>query len=201
MGDAAGYRITDLTYAGDLIASPYESLTSMLDKIVNMLGDFEYFYDLEGRFIFRKQKTYINTSWSTIKTDGYDRYVEPAAISFPVVYSFEDNNLITSFNNSPDLLNLRNDYSVWGKRKGVTGKEIPIHARYAIDKKPFYYKTILGEVYSTKTQQELAELYDNAPAAAHTVDWREIIYRMAIDYYQYTERTVWITVEKHLLHL
>lgn len=184
-GDAAGYRITDLTYAGDLIASPNEPLTSMLDKIVNMLGDFEYFYDLEGRFIFRKQKTYINTSWSTIKTDGYDRYVEPAAISFPVVYSFEDNNLITSFNNSPNLLNLRNDYSVWGKRKGVTGKEIPIHARYAIDKKPFYYKTILGEVYSTKTQQELAELYDNAPVAAHTVDWREIIYRMAIDYYQY----------------
>lgn len=184
-GDVAGYRITDLTYAGDLISAPGESLTSMLDKIVNMLGDFEYFYDLEGRFVFRKQKTYINTNWSTIKTDGYDRYVEPAAISFPVVYSFEDSNLITSFNNSPNLLNLRNDYSVWGKRKGVTGKEIPIHARYAIDKKPYYYKTIMGDVFTTKTSEELAELCDNAPETARQVDWREIIYRMAKDYLQY----------------
>lgn len=148
-GDTAGYRITDLTYAGDLICNPGESLTSMLDKLVNMLGDFEYYYDLEGRFIFQKKRTYINTNWSTIKGDGYDRYVEDAAYSSPVTYSFEDNNLITSFQNSPDLLNLRNDYSVWGKRKGVTGKEIPIHARYAIDKKPNYYKAFDGKVYAT----------------------------------------------------
>ena len=184
-GDTAGYRITDLTYAGDLIANPGESLTSVLDKIVNMLGDFEYYYDLEGRFIFQKKRTYINTNWSTIKGDGYDRYVEDAAYSSPVTYSFEDNNLVTSFQNSPDLLNLRNDYSVWGKRKGVTGKEIPIHARYAIDKKPYYYKSILGEIYTTKTMEELAELCGEEPETAHLVDWREIIYQMAIDYYQY----------------
>jgi hypothetical protein len=47
-GETAGYRFTDLTYPGDLIGSAGESLTSILDKIKNMLGDFEYFYDLDG---------------------------------------------------------------------------------------------------------------------------------------------------------
>ena len=52
-GMIPGYRLTDLTYAGELIANVGESLTSVLDKIKNMLGNFEYFYDLEGRFIFQ----------------------------------------------------------------------------------------------------------------------------------------------------
>ena len=51
-GQAAGYRLTDLTYSDDLISNIGDSLTSILDKIVNMLGNFEYFYDVEGRFVF-----------------------------------------------------------------------------------------------------------------------------------------------------
>jgi hypothetical protein len=41
-----------LTYAGDLIANVGETVVSVLDKIKNMLGEFEYFYDLEGHFVF-----------------------------------------------------------------------------------------------------------------------------------------------------
>jgi hypothetical protein len=51
-GQTAGYRQTDLTYVGELISSVGETLTSVLDKIKNMLGDFEYFYDVNGRFVF-----------------------------------------------------------------------------------------------------------------------------------------------------
>jgi hypothetical protein len=51
-GQTAGYRFTDLIYAGDLIANIGESLTSVLDKIKNMLVEFEYFYNLEGQFVF-----------------------------------------------------------------------------------------------------------------------------------------------------
>jgi hypothetical protein len=33
-------------------------------------------------------------------------------------------------------------------RKSASGAEIPVHLRYAIDKKPFYYKSIeTGKVY------------------------------------------------------
>jgi hypothetical protein len=51
-GQTAGYRMTDLTFAGDLICNVGESITSVLDKIKNMLSEFEYFYDLDGQFVF-----------------------------------------------------------------------------------------------------------------------------------------------------
>ncbi len=51
-GNAIGYRQVDLTYAGDLITNVGDTLVTMLDKIKQMLGDFEYFYDIDGRFIF-----------------------------------------------------------------------------------------------------------------------------------------------------
>jgi hypothetical protein len=35
-----------------LIANSGDTVTSVLDKIKNMLGEFEYFYDIDGRFIF-----------------------------------------------------------------------------------------------------------------------------------------------------
>jgi hypothetical protein len=51
-GDVAGYHGTDLIFAGDLILNAGETLVALLDKIKNMLGEFEYFYDVNGRFIF-----------------------------------------------------------------------------------------------------------------------------------------------------
>jgi hypothetical protein len=61
-GQTAGYRLTDITYPGDLIANQGDSLTSVLDKLVQMLGQFEYFYDIDGRFIFQKKKIYTQTT-------------------------------------------------------------------------------------------------------------------------------------------
>lgn len=149
-GDVVGYRTTDLTYAGDLIIDVGGSVTSMLDKLVSMLGEFEYFYDLDGRFVFQKKKTYVQTSWNNIvnNTSG-DSYVENAANTSSTTYYFENANIVTAFSNSPNLSNLKNDYSIWGTRESVSGAEIPVHLRYAIDKKPVYYQTYEGEVYYT----------------------------------------------------
>jgi len=48
-----GYRTTDLTYnEKELIANAGDTVTSILDKILDMLTDYEYFYDLDGRFVF-----------------------------------------------------------------------------------------------------------------------------------------------------
>ena len=46
-------------------------------------------------------------------------------------------------------MNLRNDFSVWGVRQGAGDAEIPIHMRYAIDKKPTYYRAYDGMIYTT----------------------------------------------------
>jgi len=54
-GQTAGYRITDLVYAGELIGKVGETLTSILDKIRNMLVEYEYFYNVEGQFVFQKK--------------------------------------------------------------------------------------------------------------------------------------------------
>ena len=176
-GDTPGYELTDLTYPGDLIASVGEPITSILDKIVKMLGNFEYFYDVDGRFIFQKKPTYIQTSWDNLISDEDGTiYGENAALTSALSYSFEDSKLVQSFSNTPNLTNLKNDFSVWGTRTSATGAEIPIHMRYAIDKKPTYYKTIDGFIYSTEDLQ-----LENFKR----VDWREIIYQMAIDYRRY----------------
>ena len=137
-GMCAGYRLTDLTYAGDLISNVGDPLTSILDKIVQMLGDFEYFYDTDGRFIFQRKKTYINQSWNQISTSS-DNQTFIDTNSTPYAYEFEGNSLVTSFSNNPNLGTVKNDFSIWGMRKSVAGAEIPIHLRYAIDHKPTSY--------------------------------------------------------------
>ena len=190
-GDAAGYRITDLVYAGELISSIGETLTSILDKIKNMLGEYEYFYDLDGRFIFQKKRNYINSSYNSIINSEDGRYAANSAYHDPYIYTFEGGNLITAYQNTPNLTNLKNDYSIWGVRKGVSGAEIPIHLRYAIDNKPAYYKSVnitdedihrYIPLHRDVTQMKTQESKEYTIAEW---DWREIIYQMARDYYQY----------------
>lgn len=225
-GQTAGYRQTDLIYAGDLIANIGESITSVLDKIKNMLVEFEYFYDINGQFIFQKKQAFISTMWgpnttimvtnidimtkaislfdlnmtaeqlidyekqSEILWGTYDnqlkediitfeefcglkpeqRYnyltsllekyemlyyssglanqpIEQLAIASSTVYTFNGGELVTAFNNNPQINNLKNDYSIWGERTGVSGAKVPVHLRYAIDEKPTYYKAFDGKIY------------------------------------------------------
>jgi hypothetical protein len=47
--------------------------------------------------------------------------------------------LVTQFANTPNILNIRNDFSVWGTYKSITGTDIPIHMRLALDSKPQKY--------------------------------------------------------------
>jgi hypothetical protein len=62
-------------------------------------------------------------------------------VSSKVKYMFESGVLTTAYQNAPKLGSIKNDYTVWGKKKTSSGMEIPIHMRYAIDKKPEYYHT------------------------------------------------------------
>lgn len=194
-GMTVGYRLTELTYAGTLISSIGESITSVLDKIKNMLGEFEYFYDLNGRFIFQRKKNYINSIFNNITQVEDDMYVNNSVHSDQFVYKFEGGNLITSYQNSPNLSNLKNDFSIWGNRKGISGADIPIHYRYAIDKKPIYYKTYDSKVYYASVE-EAQEDYGSLAAVNEALnakeidisDWRELIYQMALDYYKYNQK-------------
>ena len=161
-GETAGYEQTELTYAGELKAAAGEAVTSILDKIKNMLGEFEYFYDVYGVFHFQKKKTYLKThinGQSAIEAFTAGEYS----------YEFDDLSMFTSFNNNPNIKNLKNDFTVWGEYKSASGAALPIHMRLAIDKKPSRYcSPWQKKTYST--------------TGGDAVDWRELIYQMALDY-------------------
>ena len=157
-GATAGYRTTDLIYPGDLISSVGESLTSILDKIKNTIGAFEYFYDIDGRFIFQAKKIYSQNSWNTLVNADDNIFARDAVEESPYSYSFEDVNLIQQFQNTPAINNVKNDYSIWGTRKGISGAEIPIHARYAIHNKPVYYHSYDGNTYTTLEMNEVIKM-------------------------------------------
>ena len=177
-GETAGYHRIPLIYNNDLILNAGETVTSLLDKIKNMLGDFEYFYDLKGRFVFQKKNTYIQELFSPI--DG--ELVTPSLYTSQYEYKFENEELFTAISNSPNINNLKNDFAIWGARKSATGDDLPIHARYAIDKKPkrycslnWYKKNENGEMIIEKEGKE----YDS-----EVWDWRELIYQMSLDFYK-----------------
>ena len=197
-GETAGYKEIDLVYPTELLANAGETVMSVLDKIKNMLGNYEYFYDLEGRFIFQQKKTYVNSSWSpSVQNKGDQVYVESYMAATPYSYKFSDSSLFTSFNNTPNLANLKNDFTVWGKNKN----DLAIHMRYAIDVKPNYYRSITvskeeveahNNKYNLNVQGQNSITYwysDGTPAPDEEFiecgDWREIIYQMQKDYYKY----------------
>lgn len=180
-GDDIGYQLTDLTYAGDLICNEGEALTAMLDKIKTMLGEFEYFYNEEGKFVFQKKKNYLQTSWTQLTNNEYgEPYIDFE--KYKIAFDFKQNQLLSSISNSPVLNNVHNDITVWGKRKGISGADIPIHARYAIDKKPEYYKTLQGKIYYTEEYSKNHQTPEDNNNYL-LVDWRELIYQMALDYF------------------
>lgn len=149
-GQICGYAAQDLIYDEDLIGNSTDTVTSVLDKIVKKLGEFEYFYNLDGQFVFQEKKTYVQSSWNNLISTNKDSYVDPNEASKYLTYSFEGSNLITSFQNNPNINNIKNDYIIWGeKTSSLSSTKIPIHAHYAIDKKPKYYRTLAGVEYVT----------------------------------------------------
>jgi len=79
---------------------------------------------------------------------------------------------------------VKNDYAIWGKKKSSTGKEWPIHLRYAIDRKPKMYYSLLDERMYVSNEYEVDIKDENEKVISKyrgQYDWRELIYQMARD--------------------
>ena len=193
LGDLAGYHQTKLIYPGDLIMKAGDTVAAALDKIKSMFGTFEYFYNLEGQFVFQKKPLYLETS------KNIQQLSRPILRDLMYEDIVTNEKLITQISPSLKIKDLKNDFTVWGSREGVSGAKIPIHARLAIDKKPSRYERI------TVTYSDIASLKQQYPAqypktntfyiwgdtelprvfTNDKYDWREIIYQMAMDYQRY----------------
>ena len=143
-----GYTYADFVYDTELTANLGESVVTVLDKIKQYLGNYEYFYDEFGVFHFREIKNYLNTTQSKILLDDMDAkdYLAETTTG-KTVYSFSDKTNIISITQNPQYANIKNDYIVQGLRKR-TNSSASILVRYhlAIDRKPTVgntYKNLL----------------------------------------------------------
>ena len=148
-GDDVGFIYTDFTYPGELVGNAGDNISGIIDKIKGTLGNFEDFYDIYGNFRLQEIKNYLNTSHATtlLQSLTKDDYVIDQSQG-KSVYDFSNSKLITSFSNTPQYLNIKNDYVVWGIRENTDGVKVNIRYHLAIDKKPpigniyevFFYK-------------------------------------------------------------
>lgn len=183
-GQDVGYEFTAFTYPGELILPAGSTVVNLLEKISQILGNYEYFFDLDGRFIFQEKKNYLNTVSplnALIPQDYIQSYSTNAA------YSIKDSDTLVSLMRSPRYEDMKNDFVVWGKNSGGVG----IHYRLVIDEKPVLNKckkymwsvvdesnNIINYLYTdNKTQPDGTKELIASPGE----EWREEIYRNALE--------------------
>lgn len=138
-GEDVGYIYTDFVYPSELIGDAGTSVCNILDTIKETLGNYEYFYDLEGNFRFQEVKNYLNTSESTSIINQLNKTTEPYKMDLTrgtTSYKFNSNNIVTSYSNTPQYNMIKNDFVVWGKRVDSNDNEYPIRYHLSIDAKP-----------------------------------------------------------------
>lgn len=134
-GQDVGYQETDFTYPGELVFSAGDTVTSVLDKIIESLGNYEYFYDLDGHFVFQQKKNYLNYYYTPI-TQINDNYYIKAFSDSKYYYTFINAKDVLSYYNSPKYENIKNDFIVWGDKTNANGVTKTIQYHLAIDEKP-----------------------------------------------------------------
>lgn len=167
-GQDCGYVYDDFVYDSELSANLGESVTSVLDKIKNYLGNFEYFYDEFGVFHFREVKNYLNTTQATTLVNDmkkHDYLVETT--TGKSVYTFSDKDNIISISKTPQFNNIKNDFIIQGKRQGTNSQQqVDVRYHLCIDRKPLpissdergnnYYNTYYNLLlYTEELTQEI----------------------------------------------
>lgn len=164
-GEVVGYMETDLTYPGELVQKAGGSVQQVCDTIAKTLGNYEYFYDLEGNFRFQQIANYDKTGitplmFSNDKDASNDTamyaLLHPNWNDDQYIDEFADKELILSINQNPQYANIKNDFVCWGTRQDKSNNSnntnVTKMVRYhlAIDKKPREGETDLCNKYIFK---------------------------------------------------
>lgn len=170
----AGYTYTDFVYPGQLTANAGDTVCTVLDKIKDTLGNYEYFYDIFGNFVFQEIKNYVNTSeWRTLFNDGlkspegYLPYAYNTRLN-NAVYNFQNSNFIINASNAPQYNMIKNDFVVWGTRKDERGVELPCRYHLAIDNRPKLYESYSNPIpicFDTSMNDKIRRCYPVEPGS------------------------------------
>lgn len=183
-GQDVGYEFTAFTYPGELVLAAGATVVNVLEKICQILGNYEYFFDLDGRFIFQEKKNYLNTV-SPIAYLVPQDYIQ--SYSTEAAYEIKDSDTLVSLTRSPRYEDIKNDFVVWGKN----ASGVDIHYRLVIDEKPILNKCkkymwsvvddagdVINYLYTDiNTKPDGAKEL----AASPCEEWREEIYRNALE--------------------
>lgn len=191
-GQDAGYKYTDFTYPGELILNAGDTVVTLLDKIVSTLGNYEYFYNIDGKFVFQEIKNYLNTGSPLLELSPED-YVR-SYNNAKFLYSLTDLDTTTAITRNPKYDNVKNDFYVWGKRKTSIGVEVSIRYHLAIDDKPDIDLAMQNMWEVKDKESNLIVRYDFNTLDDYSVDdytvtlvgtpcdeWREELYRRALN--------------------
>lgn len=191
-GQDVGYQMTSFTYPGELVLNAGDTVVTLLDKIVSTLGNYEYFYNVDGKFIFQEIKNYLNTGSPILELSSED-YVK-SYNNAKFLYSLTDLDTTTAITRNPKYDNVKNDFYVWGSRTTAAGAEVAIRYHLAIDDKPDielagkYMWEIKSEESNLIIRYEFTD-QKVSPENKGTVtligtpcdEWREELYRRALD--------------------
>lgn len=191
-GQDVGYQMTSFTYPGELVLNAGDTVVTLLDKIVGTLGNYEYFYNVDGKFIFQEIKNYLNTGSPILELSAED-YVK-SYNNAKFLYSLTDLDTTTAITRNPKYDNVKNDFYVWGSRTTAAGAEVAIRYHLAIDDKPDielagkYMWEIKSEESNLIIRYEFTD-QKVQPDSEGTItligapcdEWREELYRRALD--------------------
>lgn len=193
--DDVGYIYTDQTQPGKLVSNIGDNVCTILDKIKNTLGNYEYFYDINGNFIFQEVQNYLNNAYdptdiyrldytrTVYMHDSTAQYNKLAVINDSnyivdynsntrVAYTFnEDTGLVNSYSNTLSYSNLKNDFHIQGK----TDDKQAIHYHLVIKRKPQYFNTY-QVVYLENGKIRLKTDDDDIYVDYVPEDWRAELY-------------------------
>ena len=157
-GQVAGYKVVDLTYPGELKAAAGETVVSVLDKIVNVLGkEYEYFFDVDGEFYFQKKKALL----SITRAKGSNQ-----------TFIFEDNNVTQKGNdvyqlykkewvvgatNFPFQKGEQYELVVAGKMSSDTGIDTHMGAYFVYSTSETSWKKSHGEIILPRQVDKIVE--------------------------------------------
>ena len=205
--DEIGYVYTDFVYPKELKTTINSNISSgVLDSIISYLGNHEYYYDIDGRFRFREKRNYLNNSYDpTIDTrlDNSGREgvkIQPNGLSIldntnyqvdftrndKYAYEFSENNsVVTSYSNSPDFQNIKNDFHIWGKNEDRV-----LHYHLVIKRKPkvddfgtyqVYYE-LKGDEFTGRVRLATeAEIASGQSVRYTPKDWRAELYMQGLE--------------------
>ena len=201
IGDDAGYEMTDFTYPGELVINAGDTVVTVLDKIVDVLGNYEYFYDVDGHFIFQEIKNYTNkqSPLDELASADNDNCLPNLVASDYVriydthrsIFQLTDLDAAAAITHTPKYDNIKNDFYVWGERS----ENILIRYHLAIDAKPLpdYAMKYMWPVYddegkvvdyrfTTNNVRPSVSGYivGDADPPCTTYEWREELYRQGL---------------------